>query len=295
MHMGELEYPDFKWPDGARLALSIVVNIEEGAEANVVDGDKYPEPVDELGIALKRSVRNFSNESNYRYGINAGGPRIFDLLGSFDLRATVTGCALALERAPELTRRIANSQHEVCSHGYRWAHQFHMEEDEERAYIRKAVASIQKSVGKRPLGWLSRYLTSDRTRRLLAEEGFFYTMDDYSHDRPFWDATQSAPLVVVPYALDTNDMKFWTDPSYAPESWLAYAKQSFDWLYEEGAIAPRMMSLGVHSRIIGRPGRIKYFRDFLEYVAARPDVWIAPRLEIAQHYASEHPHCMSDV
>lgn len=288
--MNTEQYPDFKWPNGARLAMSLVVNVEEGAEANIVDNDKFPEPVDELGIVLKRSIRNFGNESNYRYGLNAGAERIFDLLSERQMRATVTGCALALERAPELTQRIVKDGHEVCSHGYRWSHQFLMDEAAERDYIRKAVASIESTTGTRPLGWLSRYLTTERTRRLLAEEGFFYTMDDYSHDRPFWDTTQPSPLLVVPYAVDTNDMKFWTDPAYSPDAWLQYAKDTFDWLYEEGGSAPRMMSLGLHLRVIGRPGRIGSLKQFLDYVNTRSDVWVASRLEIAQHYASHHPH-----
>ena len=283
------EFPDFRWPNGARLALSLVVNVEEGAEASIADGDKYPEPVDELGIALKKPVRNFANESNYRYGINAGAARVMQLLEDRGLAATFTACALALERAPTLAARIAGGSHEVCSHGYRWAHLFHMSEDEERAYIRRAVESTTASMGTRPLGWLSRYLTTANTRRLLAEEGFRYTMDDFSHDRPFWDRTQALPLVVVPYALDTNDMKFWTDPAYTPDAWLKYATDTFDWLYEEGATAPRMMSLGLHLRIIGRPGRIATLKRFLDHVAGHADVWVATRLAIAEHFARVVP------
>ena len=283
------EFPDFRWPHGARLALSLVVNVEEGAEASIADGDKYPEPVDELGIALKKPVRNFANESNYRYGINAGAGRVMRLLEERGLAATFTACALALERAPALAARIAGGGHEVCSHGYRWAHQFHMNEEEERAYIRRAVESTTASMGTRPLGWLSRYLTTANTRRLLVEEGFCYTMDDFSHDRPFWDRIQALPLVVVPYALDTNDMKFWTDPAYTPDAWLKYATDTFDWLYEEGATAPRMMSLGLHLRIIGRPGRVATLKRFMDHVAGHADVWVATRLQIAEHFARVVP------
>ena len=282
-------FPDFRWPDGARLALSLVINVEEGAEASIADGDKAPEPVDELGITLKKPVRNFANESNYRYGINAGAPRVMRALEDGGLRATFAACALALERAPELAARIAAGGHEVCSHGYRWSHQFNMNEDDERAYIRRAVASTEKSMGARPLGWLSRYLTTANTRRLLVEEGFRYTMDDFSHDRPFWDASQPGPLVVVPYALDSNDMKFWTDPALSPEAWLRYAVDTFDCLHAEGASAPRMMSLGLHLRIIGRPGRIGAFKRFLAHVAGKPGVWVATRLQIAEHFARVAP------
>lgn len=282
-------FPDFAWPGGARLALSLVVNVEEGAEANVADGDKYPEPVDELGVTLKRPIRNYPNESNYRYGINAGAPRVLRVLEKTGMTATFTACALALERAPQIAAAMRAGGHEACSHGYRWAHQFMLSEDEERAYIRRATESIERTTGARPRGWLSRYLTTAHTRRLLAEEGYTYTMDDFSHDRPFWDDTQARPLVVVPYAVDTNDMKFWTDPAYSPDAWLRYAIDSFDWLYEEGGRAPRMMSLGVHLRIIGRPGRMAVFERFLAHVARHAGVWVTTRLAIAEHFAQAVP------
>ncbi|MBL8382541.1 MAG: polysaccharide deacetylase family protein [Burkholderiales bacterium] len=287
--MSAQEFPDFRWPEGRRLALSLVVNVEEGAEASIADGDKYPESVDELGIAIRKPIRNFPNEGNYRYGINAGAPRVFALLEERGMQATFTACAQALERAPALTARMVAGGHEACSHGYRWAFQYHMDEAAERAYIRKAVESIERTTGTRPYGWLSRYLTTANTRRLLAEEGFRYTMDDFSHDRPFWDREQPRPLVVVPYALDSNDMKFWTDPAFSPDAWARYAIDTFDWLYEEGGSAPRMMSLGVHLRIIGRPGRIGALKRFLDHVAGRDDVWVTTRLAIADHFARAVP------
>ncbi|MEO7403486.1 MAG: polysaccharide deacetylase family protein, partial [Burkholderiales bacterium] len=164
----------YAWPNDAQLALSIVVNVEEGAESTIADGDRGPEPVDELGIVLKKPMRNFGNESNYRYGIKAGAPRVMRLLERYKIRATFTAAALALERAPELAAEIVAQGHEVCSHGYKWAHQFHMKEADEREFIRKAVASIQTTTGARPVGWLSRYLLTENTRRLLQEEGFLY-------------------------------------------------------------------------------------------------------------------------
>jgi peptidoglycan/xylan/chitin deacetylase (PgdA/CDA1 family) len=276
----------YRWPQDARLALSLVVNVEEGAEASVADGDRGPEPVDELGIALKKPIRNYGNESNYRYGIRAGAPRVLRLLEAHGIRATFTAAAVALERAPELARAIAAHGHEACAHGYRWVHQFQMEEAAERAFIRAAVASIERTTGTRPHGWLSRYLLTANTRRLLAEEGFLYHMDDYSDDQPFWDVVAGRPLVILPYALDTNDMKFWTDPALATAQWLQYALDTFEWLYREGAEAPRMMSLGVHLRIIGRPGRIGALERFLRHVTSRPGVWIATRREIAGHFAA---------
>ncbi len=277
----------YSWPQDARLALSVVVNVEEGAESTVAEGDRGPEPVDELGIALKKPIRNYGNESNYRYGIKAGAPRVLRLLEAHGVKATFTAAAVALERAPQLAREIAAQGHETCAHGYRWVHQFQMEEAVERAFIRNAVASIERTTGTRPYGWLSRYLLTANTRRLLAEEGFLYHMDDYSDDQPFWEIVAGKPLVIVPYALDTNDMKFWTDPALSTAQWLQYALDTFEWLYKEGAHAPRMMSIGLHLRIIGRPGRIGALERFLQHVAGRPGVWVATRRAIAAHFAAQ--------
>ena len=276
-------------PGDARLALSLVVNVEEGSEMTIADGARGPEVVDELGVSLRKSIRNYGNESNYQYGLKAGAPRIMRLLRDRGMPATFTAAALALERAPDLARQIAADGHETCSHGWRWVHQFQMEEDAERDFIQKAIASIEKTTGTRPYGWLSRYLLTKNTRRLLVEEGFTYHMDDYSDDIPFWDKTYAKPIVILPYTLDSNDMKMWTAPSLTPSDWLEYTIDTFEWLYREGADAPRMMSLGVHLRIIGRPGRIGYFERFLDHVAAKPEVWIATRKAIADHWATQNP------
>ncbi|MFN0300234.1 MAG: polysaccharide deacetylase family protein [Burkholderiales bacterium] len=283
----------YRWPDQARLALSVVVNVEEGAESSIAEGDRGPEPVDELGITLKNPIRNFGNESNYQYGIKAGAPRVMRLLATYGVKATITAAAVALERAPELAAEIVRQGHEVCSHGWRWIHQFHLDEAKEREFIRKAIASIEKTTGSRPYGWLSRYLLTPNTRRLLAEEGFVYHMDDYSDDQPFWDVAGGKPIVIVPYSLDTNDMKFWTDPALPTDQWLKYAIDTFDWLYAEGADAPRMMSIGLHLRIIGRPGRIGAFEKFLVHATKKPGVWITTRLAIAKHFAGAVPFAIS--
>ncbi len=285
---------DFTWPNGATFALSVVVNVEEGAEQNIRDGDKGPEPVDELGVTLAKPIRMHGNESNYRYGIKEGFPRVLKLLDEYEIRATWTAAALALERAPHIAEAIVARGDEVCCHGHRWAHQFWMKEDKERAFIREGWRSIERTCGRRPVGWLSRYLHTEETRRLLAEEGFFYHMDDYSGDFPFWDRVKTAdgetPMLIMPYALDSNDMKFWLAPSLAARDWLQYATDSFDWLRaearEEGA---RYMSLGLHLRIIGRPGRIGALKGFFDHVRARDDVWIATREEIARAYADAFP------
>jgi hypothetical protein len=276
----------WRWPNEAKLALSLVVNVEEGAEQNLADGDRGPEPVDELGVMLKKPVRNYGNESNYAYGINEGAPRVLNLLQKYGMSATFTAAAVALERAPQVAQRIAADGHEVCAHGHRWAFQLGMDEARERQFIRDASVSIERTTGRRPVGWLSRYLHTGETRRLLVEEGYEYHMDDFSRDEPFMDRTYARPIVVLPYALDTNDMKMWNAPALMPRDWLQYLKDSFDCLYAESAARPRMMSVGVHLRIIGRPGRIVAFEEFLRYAASVRGVWIARRSDIAAHYRS---------
>jgi peptidoglycan/xylan/chitin deacetylase (PgdA/CDA1 family) len=270
------------WPGGERIALSIVVNVEEGSEMSVARGDKGMEPVDELGIHIKAPIRNYGNESNYLYGIKAGAPRVVKLLQNYDIKATWTVAAMSLENHPEIADAIAAMGHEPCSHGWRWQHQFKMDEAAEREFIARATASIEKTVGVRPYGWLSRYLHTDNTRRLLAEAGYEYHMDDYSGDVPFADPVHG--MMIMPYALDSNDMKMWTDPALTPHQWLDYAKATFDQLYKEGKAGfPKMMSLGLHLRIIGRPGRIWALQEFLFHVRAHSKVWVATRREIAAH------------
>ncbi|KPF77985.1 allantoinase [Brevundimonas sp. AAP58] len=285
---------DFAWPGGHRLALSIVVNVEEGAEQNIRDGDKGPEPVDELSAVPKRPMRMHGNESNYQYGIKAGAPRILKLLDEHRIEATWTAAALALERAPELAAKIVARGDEVCCHGWRWAHQFWMDEEKERDFIRKGWQSIERTTGKRPAGWLSRYLHTEATRRLLVEEGFAYHMDDYSDDFPFWDMVETAegkkPIVILPYALDSNDMKFWLAPALTARDWLQYATDTFDQMHAEAMDGEtKMMSLGLHLRIIGRPGRIGAFRGFLEHIAGKPGVWITSRAKVAEAFAAAVP------
>ena len=280
------------WPNGAKMALSVVVNVEEGSEMTVARGDRGMEPVDELGIHIKSPIRNYGNESNYLYGIKAGAPRIVKLLEEFDIMASWTVAAMSLENHPEIAAAIVELGHEPVSHGYRWVHQFKMDETQEREFIRKAVASIEKTVGVRPYGWLSRYFHTDSTRRLLIEEGFAYHMDDYSGDVPFWDrdTVPGKLIAIVPYQLDNNDMKMWTDPAMTPEQWVNYATRNFDQIYKEGVEGnSKMMSLGLHLRIIGRPGRIWALEQFFRHVLAYPDIWVAGRHQIALHLAAVNP------
>jgi peptidoglycan/xylan/chitin deacetylase (PgdA/CDA1 family) len=284
-----------KWPNGARLALSLVINVEEGAEQNISDGDKGPDPVDELQAIPHKPIRAHANETNYQYGLIEGLPRIIKLLDEFKAPATWTAAGLALERAPDAAKAIISRGDEICCHGYRWAPQFLMDETEERDFITKGRDVIASVANVRPLGWLSRYLHTDNTKRILVEEGFLYHMDDFSRDEPFWDYVKLSdgeslkPLIILPYALDTNDMKFWLTPAFSPQDWLAYLKDTFDCLYAEGADRMRIMSVGLHLRIVGRPGRIWALRAFLEYVAGKPDVWMSTRLDLAKTFATMMP------
>ena len=285
---------EFEWPNKARLAMSFVINIEEGSEMSVARGDKGPEPVDELGVSLKIPLRNYANESNYQYGVRAGAKRVFGAFEKAGITTTVTAAAQSLENAPELAQMIIAGGHETCSHGWRWVHQFSFKEEKERAFIQKAIDSIEKTTGTRPYGWLSRYLHTDITRNLLAEMGFEYHMDDFSDDTPRWDVVDTPqgpkPIVIVPYALDTNDMKFWLAPGYTPQQWLDYAIDTFDRLYDEADDGtPRLMSLGLHLRIIGRPGRIGALEKLIAHVQSKPDVWCASRLDIARAFAAAVP------
>lgn len=276
-------------PSERALALSLVVNVEEGSELGVLPEDTSNEPVDEMGISLRKQYRNHGNVSNYAYGINEGLDRVVRTLDEFEVPATWTCCGLALTRAPQVAEAIVRRGDEATSHGQRWVHQFRMDVDAERAFIQESRDSIEGAVGRRPTGHLSRYLHTADTRELLVQEGFSYHMDDYSRDEPFWDVTPSGPIVVVPYAIDTNDMKMWASGSYTPAMWLEYAINTFDTLYAERRTGFRMMSLGVHLRIIGRPGRIWALRSFLDHARRHDDVWPVTRHQLAADFAAAHP------
>ena len=285
----------FRWPNGTKLAVSLVINVEEGAEQNIRDGDKGPEPVDDLGAVPNRPMRVYGNESNYHYGIKAGWPRIRDLFDSYQFAPTITAAALALERAPEVAADIVARNWEVAAHGYRWSHQFWMDEDKERAFITKARDSLEKTTGQRPVGWLSRYLLTDQTRRILAEEGFTYHMDDYSGDMPFWDRVETQqgikPMLITPYAIDTNDMKMWVAPAMQPWDWAEYAIQSFDALLAEARRGhARVLNIGLHLRIVGRPGRIGALDRILAHIKAHEhEVFVAGRNTLAEAFAAQVP------
>lgn len=276
-------------PSPTSLALSVVVNVEEGAEMSPIEGDRNPEAVDEMSLALRGPARNFGNESNYAYGIKEGFGRVLAALDRYQLPATWTCAAVALERAPQIAAAIRGRGDEAASHGHRWLPQHRMDIAAERDFLVRARSSIEQSVGEAPAGHLSRYLHSENTRELLVQEGFRYHMDDYSGDEPYWDVTPSGPIVVLPYAIDTNDMKMWATPGYTARDWFDYAVDTFDRLYAERREGFRMMSLGLHLRIIGRPGRIGHLERFFEHVRAHDDVWPVRRRDLADAYAGAVP------
>jgi len=281
--------PDPQWPAGARIAVNFNLNYECGGESNILDGDDSSEGMlNDIGFPPVPGKRNPLAESAFEYGSRVGVWRVLRIFEEFDVRMSIFGVATALERNPEATQAFVELSHEIVSHGYRWIDYHFVDEVEERIHIQQAITRIQRVTGVKPVGWMTGR-PGPNTRRLLVEEGFTYHMDDYSDDEPFWDKSYEKPIVILPYTLDSNDMKMWTAPSLTPADWLEYAIDTFEWLYREGVGAPRMMSLGVHLRIIGRPGRIGYFEKFLDHVAAKPGVWITTRKNIADSWAAQNP------
>jgi peptidoglycan/xylan/chitin deacetylase (PgdA/CDA1 family) len=277
--------PDPGWPGGSRLAVSIVVNVEEGAELSLADGDERNEFVHEV-VEEVVGKPDLCMESHFEYGMRAGYWRIADLLDRFRVKATFSASARALERSPWLARDLRARGHEISAHSYRWERHAHLEEAEERDVIARTVAAIETAAGARPVGWHTRSSPSPNTRRLLVEEGgFLYDSDAYNDDLPYVVEVAGRSHVVLPYAFDTNDMRFTRQGGFVQgDDFARYCLAAFDWLYDEGARAPKMMSLGLHLRIIGRPGRIGGLEAVLQRMCAADAVWFARRDEIARHW-----------
>lgn len=285
--------PDPQWPNGARLALNFVVNFEEGSEPSFADGDGYSETglTESSSQSQPLSGRDLAAESMFEYGSRIGFWRLLRLFQARNLPLTVFGCALALERHPPAARAIADAGYDICCHGWRWIKHFELDEATERQHIRKAVASLQASVGARPLGWYCRYGPGVNTRRLIVEEGgFLYDSDAYNDELPYWVTVADRPHLIVPYTLGVNDGKFGRGFFGTGDDFFHFAKDSFDMLYREGMQQPKMMSVGLHLRLSGHPGRAAGLERFLDYVQQRKDVWICRRLEIAQHWLTHHPY-----
>jgi allantoinase len=291
--------PHPRWPGGARLALQIVLNYEEGAEASVLHGDAASETfLSEIAGAQPFAMRHMSMESLYEYGSRAGLLRLLRLLRERRLPVTIFGVAMALERHPAAVEAMLRDGHEIASHGWRWISYQQVDESIEREHIARAVETIQRLTGKAPEGWYTGR-DSPNTRRLVVEHGgFVYDADSYADDLPYWVEVETRegtkPHLVVPYALDTNDMRFTTAPGFASgDAFFTYLRDAFDVLYTEGdprgLDRPKMLSVGLHCRIAGRPGRIAALARFLDHVRAHEQLWIARRIDIARHWMTAHP------
>ena len=282
--------PNPNWPHGARLAVQFVINYEEGAENSVLHGDAASETfLSEIINASAYPARHMSMESMYEYGSRAGFWRLERLFREYSMPVTVFGVAMALQRNPAAVAAMLANDWEIASHGYRWIdHQF-MPVEEERAQIQQAIDTHTAVTGARPLGWYTGR-DSPNTRELIMESGgFLYDSDSYADDLPYWVQGAKAPHLVVPYTLDANDMRFATPQGFnSGEQFFAYLRDSFDYLWEEGASAPKMMSIGLHCRIAGRPGRTAALQRFLDYVQARDSVWVCRRVDIARHWHAQH-------
>lgn len=272
-----------RWPNGARLAVSIVVNVEEGAELSLADGDERNESIYEA-VERVEGVPDSCMTSHFDYGPRRGWPRIRDALRTRGLRATLNACGRALVAAPAIAREAVADGHEISAHGWRWERHANMDEAHERAVIRKTVDGIARIAGMPPVGWHTRSATSPNTRRLLVEQGgFLYDSNAYDDDAPYTVEVGGRPHVVLPYAFDTNDMRFYNGGGFVQaKDFERYCAGAFDRLHAEGARTLRMMSIGLHLRIIGRPGRIDGLERLLDHMRAAPDAWFARRDEIAQ-------------
>lgn len=281
--------PDPKWPNGARIAVQFVINYEEGAENSVLHGDAGSEAFLSEMVGTKSIIgaRCAQMESLYEYGSRAGFWRLRRLFDEAGMPVTVFGVAKALARNPDAVAAMKESGWEIASHGLRWIDYQDFPEDVERAHIREAIALHTEVTGERPLGWYQGR-TSPNTARLVAEEGgFVYDADSYADDLPYYDRTHGRAQLIVPYTLDANDMKFAALNGFTEgEQFFVYLRDAFDMLYREGG---RMMSIGLHCRLAGKPARAMGLLKFLEHIRKHEDVWVATRLDIARHWQSVHP------
>jgi putative urate catabolism protein len=288
--------PHAQWPGEARIALQFVLNYEEGGENNILHGDPGSEQfLSELIGAPSYPARHMSMESVYEYGSRAGVWRLLREFQTRGLPLTIFAVAMALQRHPQLATELVNLGHEIACHGLRWIHYQDVDEAVEREHMQQALAIITELTGTTPLGWYTGR-DSPNTRRLVVEQGgLIYDSDYYGDDLPLWQQVEtrsgeSKPHLIVPYTLDTNDMRFATAQGFnSGEQFYQYLRDSFDVLYAEGEHSPKMMSVGLHCRLVGRPGRFRALQRFLDYVQSQERVWICRRLDIARHWIDRHP------
>ncbi|MBD1850488.1 allantoinase PuuE [Leptolyngbya sp. FACHB-711] len=284
--------PHPQWQNQARIAVQFVINYEEGGENCILHGDPASEAFlsETIGATPLMGVRNLNMESVYEYGSRAGFWRLHRLFTDRQLPVTVYGVAMALERNPEAVAAMLEADWEIASHGYRWIDYQYFGEETEREHLKKAIEIHTRVTGSRPLGWYTGRI-SPNTRRLVVEEGgFLYDADSYADDLPYWNNDYGKSHLVIPYTLDANDMRFGTYQGFnSGDQFFAYLRDAFDTLYAEGETAPKMMSVGLHCRLVGRPGRAAALARFLDYVQKHDRVWICRRIEIARHWHQHHP------
>jgi putative urate catabolism protein len=285
--------PHADWPGGARIAVQFVLNYEEGGENSVLHGDPASETFlsEIVGALPVHGMRHISMESLYDYGSRVGVWRILKLFARKQVPLTIFAVGMAAERHPEAIRAMVADGHEICSHGWRWINYQYVPEAVEREHLQRAIDAIAKAAGSPPLGWYTGR-TSPNTRRLVVEHGgLLYDADDYNDDLPHWVTVAGKPHLVIPYTLDANDMRFAAIQGFnAGDQFFNYLRDSFDVLYAEGEETPRMMSIGLHCRLVGRPGRLKALERFIDHVLAHDRVWCCRRIDIARHWRERHPH-----
>ncbi len=285
--------PHPQWPNNARLALQIVLNYEEGGENSILHGDAASETFlsEIIGAQAFKGMRHMSMESMYEYGSRAGVWRLLNLFRQRGIHITIFGIAMALQRNPEVVAAILADEHEIASHGWRWISYQQMDEHTEREHMQKAVDILTELTGAPPLGWYTGR-DSPNTRRLVVEHGgFLYDADSYADDLPYWEVVNDQAHLIVPYTLDCNDMRFATNQGFNNgDQFYSYLKDAFDVLYKEGELAPKMMSVGLHCRLIGHPGRFAALQRFLDHVQQHDNVWICRRVDIARHWHTYHPY-----
>ena len=282
---------EVKWPNNARIALQIVLNYEEGAENCIINGDKHSEVfLSEIIGAQPVKGRHINMESLYEYGSRSGFWRLHKLFQEKKIPITIFGVGMALEKNPEICKAIKDANYEVASHGWRWIDYQSVKKSEEKKHMKLVIKKIKEIFGERPLGWYTGRC-SPNTRDLVFEEGgFLYDSDSYSDDLPYWEIRKKKKQLIIPYTLDNNDMRFVANQGFnTGDHFFTYLKDSFDALYEEGKTNPKMMSVGLHCRLVGRPGRIQSLKRFLEYVLSHEDVWICKRIDIAKHWIKNYP------
>jgi len=278
------------WPNNARIAVQIVLNYEEGAENCVLNGDKDSEIfLSEIIGAKPIKGRHINMESLYEYGSRAGFWRLHELFQEKKIPITVFGVGMALEKNPEICTAIKDAGYEVASHGWRWIDYQNIKKSEEKKHMKLAIQTHKKIFGERPSGWYTGRC-SPNTRDLVMEDGgFLYDSDSYSDDLPYWETRGKKKQLIIPYTLDNNDMRFATNQGFnTGDHFFTYLKDSFDALYEEGKTSPKMMSVGLHCRLIGKPGRIQSLKKFLDYVLKHEDVWLCKRIDVAKHWIKNY-------